>query len=266
MKKFDYSQNDIVNALVNVGLKKGDKIFVHSNLGFFGILENANNQNDYWKLFKDAIFEVIGDKGTLVVPTFSYSFCWNKEFNLKTTPCTVGMFSELVRKDPDSIRSEDANFSIAAIGKHAAYFTETKQNHSFGKDSFWDRFVNLNGKICCFNVGLLYNTLIHYAEKLLQVSYRYDKSFEGFFINDNIKEKRNFVHFVRDLSDPNTLPDLKKLNNISYELGKAKDVKLGKGQISCIYAQDILEIIKQQIPLDPYFLIKGKPSKKLSYD
>lgn len=266
MNKFDYSQTDIVNALVQVGLTKGDKIFVHSNLGFFGILKNANNQNDYWKFFKDAIFDVIGDEGTLSVPTFSYSFCWNKEFDLNTTPGTVGMFSELVRKDHDSIRSEDANFSIAALGRHANYFTETKQNHSFGRDSFWDRFVNSNGKICCFNVGLLYNTLIHYAEKLLQVTYRYDKSFEGIFINKGIKEKRIFTHFVRDLSDPNTLPDLTKLNKISYDQKKAKDAKLGKGQISCVYAKDVLEIIKQQIPLDPYFLIKGKPSKKLSYD
>lgn len=262
MNNFDYSQNDIVNALVEVGLTKGDKIFVYSNLGFFGILQNAKNQNDFWKFFKNAIFEVIGNEGTLVVPTFSYSFCWNKEFNLDTTPSTVGMFSELLRTDPTSIRSEDANFSIAAIGKHATYFTDTKQNHSFGKDSFWDKFVNLNGKICCFNVGLLYNTLIHYAEKLLQVSYRFDKSFEGISINNKIRKKCSFTHFVRDLSDPNTLPDLTKLNKIAYDLKKAKDVKLGKGQISCIFAQDILEIIKKEILLDPYFLIKDKPSKK----
>jgi len=266
MNKFDYTKTEIVNALVKIGLVKGDKIFVHSNLGFFGILKNAKNQNDYWKIFKEAIFEVIGDEGTLAVPTFSYSFCWDTEFNLYTTPCTVGMFSELVRKDHDSKRSEDANFSIAAIGKHANYFTETSQNHSFGQDSFWDRFVKSNGKICCFNVGLLYNTLIHYAEKLLQVPYRYDKSFKGVFIKKEIKETRNYIHFVRDLSDPYTVPDLSQLNKIAYELKKAKDVKLGKGQISCIFAQDVLEIIKHQIPMDPYFLIKGKPSKKLSYN
>ena len=62
--------------------------------------------------------------------------------------------------------------------------------------------------------------------------------------NNKIRKKCSFTHFVRDLSDPNTLPDLTKLNRIAYDLKKAKDVKLGKGQISCIFAQDVLEIIK----------------------
>lgn len=261
MNKFDYDKNDIVDALIKVGIVNGDKIFVHSNIGFFGILKNANNEIDYWKFFKDAIFQVIGDNGTIIVPTFSYSFCSKNKFDLNTTPGTVGMFSEWVRKDPDSIRSEDANFSVSSIGKDAEYFTKNVSRHSFGENSFWERFIRYQGKICCFNVGLTYNTLIHYVEKLLEVPYRYDKSFDGIFTNHRIKERRSYTHFVRNLSDPNTLPDLKKLNEIAYELKKAKDAELGRGKVSCILAQDILEIIQKQIQLDPYFLIKGKPSK-----
>lgn len=258
MTTFDYSKEDIISTLKHVGITNGDNIFIHSNLGFFGILKNANNKEDYWKIFKDAIFNVIGNEGTLIVPTFSYSFCLNQDFDLNNTPSKVGLLTELVRNDPESLRSEDANFSISAIGKNAKYFTDQASVHSFGQNSFWERLIKMNGKICCFNVGLLYNTFIHYAEKLFGVSYRFDKTFHGKFINGSRIENRSYTHYARDLSNPKTLPDLKKLSKIAYDLNKGIDAKLGKGQISCISAKDVLVIIEKEIKKDPYFLIIGK--------
>ena len=258
MKKFDYTRSDIINSLQEVGVDKGDSIFIHSNLGFFGTLEDVDTTEEYWRIFKDAIFQVITNEGTLIVPTFTYSFCWNQEFELDFTPSTVGMFSEMVRKDSESKRSEDANFSISAIGKNYIYFTKDSPSHSFGKDSFWERFIQMDGKICCFNVGLMYNTLIHYVEKLVSVPYRFDKSFNGVFVKNGLREKRTYTHFCRDLSDPRTIPDLSKLNKISYDSGKAKDAKLGRGQISCISARDVVDIIKNEIEKNTSFLIKEK--------
>jgi aminoglycoside 3-N-acetyltransferase len=265
MTKFDYSKEDIILALKDVGIKNGDNIFIHSNLGFFGILKNANKKENYWTIFKDAIFQVIGIEGTLIVPTFSYSFCWQHDFDVNKTPSTVGMFSELVRNDLESLRSEDANFSISAMGKNAKYFTENAPIHSFGKNSFWEKLVELDGKICNFNVGLLYNTFIHYAEKLFEVPYRYDKSFTGKFINNPFIKIRKNIHFVRDLSDPNTLPDLKRLCEIAYDFKKGIDIKLGKGQISCISAKDTLSIIERELKKDPSFLINGNKENLKKY-
>lgn len=260
MDKYDYTSSQIVNSLKEIGLKNGDNIFVHSNLGYFGILKDANSKEDYWKIFKDSIFKVIGNDGTLIVPTFTYSFCWNHDFDLNSTPSIVGMFSEMVRTDLNSVRSEDGNFSVSAIGKNAIYFTENAPIHSFGINSFWDRFIKKNGKICCFNVGLVYNTLIHYVEKLLNVPYRYDKLFSGIFIKNGLKENRKNIHFVRDLNDPKTLPDLTELNKIAYGSKKAKDSMLGKGQISCIDSKNVVSIITKELKKNPAFLIKNTVS------
>src|SRR3972149_1351419 len=78
MDKFDYTKEDIVNALLKVGLQQNDNVFSHSNLGFFGRLKGGSDNDSYCTAFKDAFFEVIGPGGTLVVPTFTYSYCWNK--------------------------------------------------------------------------------------------------------------------------------------------------------------------------------------------
>ena len=254
----DYSKKDIINSLKKVGLKKGDNIFIHSNIGFFGKLENAKTKEEHWRIFKDAIFEVITKNGTVIVPTFSYSFCWNKIFDKVETPGTTGMFSELVRTDPDSKRSDDANFSVAALGQNSEFFTKNLSHESFGKDSFWERFVIKNGIICNFNVGLQYNTFIHYIEKLAKVPYRFDKKFDGTYKKNGEIKKDFYIHYVRNLDDPNSLPDLTELITKSEELNYLKEVNLGRGTISCITAKDTMEIILKEINTNPNFLIKKK--------
>ena len=261
MKNSDYSKEDIIQALRKSGIRNGENIFVHSNIGFFGKLLGDDNGENYWKIYKEAFFNVLGTEGTLIVPTFTYSFCWNKIFDKEKTPSTVGIFSEFVRNDPQSFRSDDANFSVAAIGASAEYFTKDTPEHSFGQNSFWERLLNANGIMCGFNVGIMYTTFIHYVEKLLIVPYRYDKKFLGKSMVNGKLEDMTFIHFVRDLENLDTNVDLTKLSKKAKDLGLIKESNLGKGQISCISAKDTLTIIKSELKNDPNFLIKGSFSK-----
>jgi aminoglycoside 3-N-acetyltransferase len=91
-KKYDYTLEDIARSLREAGICRGDSIFIHSNIGFFGALRDAQSPEEYYLAFKKAIFSVIGSAGTLVVPTFSYSFCWGKSYNRKETPSVCGFF------------------------------------------------------------------------------------------------------------------------------------------------------------------------------
>ena len=159
-------------------LFRSDNVFIHSNLGFFGKLQDAITKDDYCMAFKESIFDVIGYDGTLAVPAFSYSFCNNEVYDKTKTIGIRGMFSEFIRNDTKALRSDDANFSIVAIGKNADYFTKNAPSYSFGPDSFWERFLKHDGKICNFNFDSG-STFIHYVEKLLKVNYRYDKGFRG---------------------------------------------------------------------------------------
>ena len=52
MTKSDYEYNDIIFSLRKIGLEQGDSVFIHSNLGFFGKLKDANDSNDYNRFFK----------------------------------------------------------------------------------------------------------------------------------------------------------------------------------------------------------------------
>lgn len=256
MKDYDYSARDIIDALLKTGISEGDNIFIHSNIGFFGRLRDGTNTETYCRIFKESIFEVIGNSGTLIVPTFSYSFCNNQVFDKNKTIGIRSIFSEFIRKDPESLRSDDANFSIAAIGKNAEYFTTNAPEHSFGTDSFWDRFLKFNGKICNFNLDAG-STFIHYVEKSLNVPYRYDKMFKGKSIVNGQEEEKAYYHFVYDLSKPDNSPDFTKFDKKAKDLGLAKIATLGRGQMICISAIDTFNLIKSELKNDPSFLVKG---------
>ena len=71
-----YTKEDITEALRHVGIKKNDTIFFTTSLGMLGIpkIKGPVNTNKISKFILDGIKEVIGSKGTILVPTYSYSF------------------------------------------------------------------------------------------------------------------------------------------------------------------------------------------------
>lgn len=258
-KNYDYINEDIISSLKNTGLEKGNSIFVHSNLGYFGQLKNANSIETLCKIFEESIFEVIGEKGTLIVPTFSLSFCNNQVYDKINTPSLeCGIFSEYIRKKQNSRRTDDANFSVCAIGSKSEILTSNVSKYSFGKNSFWERFHKINGKICRFNLGSEYNTFIHYVEKYHNVEYRYNKKFSGIVKENNKKLKKDYIHFVRDLDDESSLPNLTKLDSDLFKKKMLKKSNLGKGEITCVSSKDIFDIVSKKIKDNPFYLINRK--------
>lgn len=162
-----YTYNDIVSVLKKLQIKEGDNLFIHSNIGFFGKLEGCSSADELCRNFFEAIEEVIGEGGTVVVPTFTYSFCNDEVFDVENTPTKCGMLPEYIRKLERTVRSEDPNFSVAAYGKNAEFYTKDLTNESFGKGSFWERFMSTHGKIVCMNFDSG-STFVHFVERKIR--------------------------------------------------------------------------------------------------
>lgn len=69
-----YLPDDLRTALSELPLDRGDILFSHSNLGFFGHAQGIRDADALCRLFAEAVLERIGYEGALVVPTFTYSF------------------------------------------------------------------------------------------------------------------------------------------------------------------------------------------------
>ena len=135
---FHYNKEQMIAGLRQIGLKKGDIVFSHSNVGFFGFPEEGISSETVFDVIFDAFMEVIGEEGTLIVPTYTYSFPKLQPYNLDNTVSTCGVFTENFRKLPLAYRSLDPIFSVAAIGPMAHELLSDLPVECLGPDSFFD--------------------------------------------------------------------------------------------------------------------------------
>ena len=257
---FHYNQKDFVNALVSVGLKKGDIIFSHSNIGYFGLPEGANSVQDIFQIILNSFFDVIGSEGTLIVPTFTYSFPRQEVFDAENSVSSCGNFAEMVRQLPDSYRSEDPCISVAAVGKYAKELTCGVPENAYGDDSFFGRFYKANGVICNMNFDAG-STMVHYVERCLRVPYRFDKTFSGIVKRKDIEISKNSTIYVRDLTIKGTAVNFKPFAELAVNNGLYKISSVGRGFVGAITINNTFNLIKETLKFRPWFLTEAESLK-----
>src|SRR5574342_1435289 len=100
-----------------LGMSWGDTVFVHSAYSSLGRAPGGVEGGPQTVI--DAILEVIGPGGTLIMPTFNYDFLKGVVWDIRTSPSQMGILTELVRQDPRARRMFHPIYSMAAIGKYA---------------------------------------------------------------------------------------------------------------------------------------------------
>ena len=253
MSGHHYTRADFVSALRAVGLKGGDTVFSHGNLGFFGYPAEGRMPQEVFQLVRDSFREVIGAEGTLVVPTFTYSFCKGAPFDHARSPSTCGAFTEWARQQPDAHRSRDPLFSVAALGHRAEELTENTPVECFGPGSFWERFFTTAGMICNLNFDAG-STFVHYVERVLDVPYRTNKEFAGEFLVEGRVLPGRAIFFCRDLTQPGTAAAFERFDSIARQRGHARRAQVGRGSVVGIRATAVHDLILDMLPVEPWFL------------
>jgi len=151
-----------------LGVAPGDIVYVHSSLKSIGSIEGGA------ETLIDSFLDVLGAAGTLAVPTHTLNFTdlVPTPYDVANSPSHVGMFTEIVRKHPNALRSGHATHSSAAIGQQAAFLTANHaQNNPVGYESPLHRIYRENGKVLLLGVTHSANTMLHLAEYLAGVPY-----------------------------------------------------------------------------------------------
>jgi aminoglycoside 3-N-acetyltransferase len=259
---YHYSAKDLEGALEQLPVKRGDVLFIHSNIGFFGRANGVTGSDELCRLFFDALMERVGNSGTIVVPTFTYSYPRNQVFNPKTTTSEMGLFAEWIRLHPNAKRSWDPCYSVAAIGGKAEMLTTETPENSFGPNSFFDRFLSVNGLILNLNLDAG-STFLHFLEREINVNYRFDKVFNGLIDSDADESKKTkntiYVRYIHEA----TLPNFENFHKLVTNENKLCKVHLGRGVINLISALDCKYIINENFKKDPWFLTKASGNIKL---
>lgn len=234
-KESDYIYyKDFVWALKEVGIEKGDTLFIHTDITKFGKLV-SNDRNYLFKSIIKAFETVIGKSGTIMMPAFSYSFCKNEIYDINDTKGTVGVLNEYFRKLPDSVRTKHPIFSVAVNGRNKENFLNI-DNDSFGEKSIFAKLHQCGGKLVFFGASFDSCTYLHYIEQMHGVPYRYMKVFNG-KVKDGDKIYDDQCSFFVRYLDRDVILDVTKLENYLLERGFMKKASIGFGDIITIDAK-----------------------------
>ncbi|HEY60651.1 MAG TPA: DUF4910 domain-containing protein [Anaerolineae bacterium] len=251
----------VIDLLKQAGVNSGDIVLVHSDSTLAMKLSGAESWAEALQFLQSCFEAVLGESGTLIVPTFTYDFCKGKPYNHLSTPSTVGFFTNHIRRNPHAVRSFHPIFSFAAIGGQAHTICDKVSKSSFGKDSVFDRLFHSDSKLLFFNTTFDYCTFIHYVEQQMNVDYRYKKYFTGEVFDGIKKYIDTFDFFVRYL-DRNVTVALQPMSQRLLQSGCMKQVEVDGGVILQVKCQDVYRETAKVLCEDPYFLIE-KPPKEL---
>lgn len=158
----------LIKDLINLGVKKGDVLVVHSSLKSMGKVDGGANT------VIDGLIEVVGKEGTILFPALTYSPCYSTlKFDVKNTPSCVGYISEVFRNRPDIIRSFHPTHSVCAFGKFAKEITKDHfiDDTPVGENSPYQKLIHYGGKILMLGCGLNPNTFMHGVEEIANAPY-----------------------------------------------------------------------------------------------
>jgi aminoglycoside 3-N-acetyltransferase len=246
---------EVTDALLSIGVTEGKVVLVHTDAIVAAQFPPMSNEQRVESLI-EAIDAAIGASGTLVIPTFSYSFTKGEPFNVLNTPSSVGMVSEWVRTQAGVCRSADPIFSFAARGPRARELCAIPVHECFGPSSVFAALHHWNAEIvdlgCSMTRG---GTFVHYVETAHAVDYRYSKVFSGTVIlPDGQTCERSVIYNVRDLNRKSEA-DLWRLQKRLELENKLRIADIGRSRILAVTAKDLFDTAWKMLDEDPASLI-----------
>jgi aminoglycoside 3-N-acetyltransferase len=257
-RRLGYDRETLVCALREVGLRAGDTVFSHVSVGMLGYPREGRSEETAWRAILDAFLMVLGESGTWLLPTYSYTYTKPGEvYDPERTPSDVGAFTEHFRGLRGVRRSLDPIFSVAALGPRAHELIDDLPPDCFGKDCVYARLTGTGAKLCNLGVGFRYATYIHHAEQMLGVPYRFPKYFTGLTRAGGREREETWLYNVRALEDEAGLPDLRRLEAEAKSKGLLGAAGVGIGQVTCIGLSDLYALCSEWVSRDPWFMARG---------
>ena len=249
----------IKDRLRDMGAHDCDVLYIHSALNF-GLPNMELKNKELLKCILDTIEDL--NVPTIVMPTFTFSFCNGKSYDPASSKSRMGALNEFFRKQEGVIRSNDPLMSVALKGKETRLATDVG-THSISDGSTFDmihhqsdvKFLFLGPRIGdCL-------TYMHYLEWLFDVDYRYIRHFIGEVIDNGVSKRVDQDLFVRYNGV--------FANDASYryedwmvEENAAKRQRLGNGFLSVVGEKEATGYYQRCLEIDPRYFVDVKNNIK----
>ncbi|HXA51806.1 MAG TPA: AAC(3) family N-acetyltransferase, partial [Candidatus Acidoferrum sp.] len=188
--------SQVLSALVKVKAHEARVLYMHTGLTF----GPPNLELSRSELLA-ALYQVIRELGTptLLLPTFTFSFCNGQSYNVQTSRSKMGALNEYIRQLPQAIRSTDPLLSVTLIGDDTGFVRDLGK-HSMGEDSTFDKLHVRGQDVKFLFLGATVSecfTYSHYVEERLGSEYRYNREFTGTITDGDRTWTDTYSLFVR---------------------------------------------------------------------
>ena len=243
-----YSTQELMATLKTLGINKNDDINIHSELLLFGkpLLSKESLCKEIISVFKEAT-------NTIIMPTFTYSFCNNEIYDTEDSPTKMGILNEYFRCSSGVYRTLCPIFSFAIFGDYKKYISAS--NDVLGQDSIFNLFYKNKAKNILFGNIFKGYTFFHHIESVLQVPYRFQKEFKGIIKNKNTKYNHKIIYYVRHLQQKSEI-DYKKLANFLLDNNSLKYTDFAGAKIGVIDLQKAHNSIAITLKENPYYFLR----------
>lgn len=186
----------------------------------------------------DAFLDVLGDTGTLVVPTFG----------------SLGIITGVVKNHPKAVQSIHPYASVAAIGGKAEDICRDhwKAETAHADNTPYVRIAELGGYVCLLGVDQDRNTTLHTVEELLQLPYL--KTKKGAFLTSEGEVTREWKFF------PGPHRDFIGLDGLFRQGGKMKIGRIGDSVVRLIKSRDLIDIALEAGRKNMAFVLCDNPN------
>lgn len=161
------SDTELRKALRKAGVRRGSILAVHSSLSRFGYIPGGA------ATVVQALLDVLGPEGTLIMPTHSNSVLGGRPYDPKESPSHVGAITEYFRKLPGVLRGAHPTHSVAALGPRAAEMIASQRpdRTPLHRDEFWGKLCDVGGDVLLF-CPIRSATIFHAGEVWLNMPQR----------------------------------------------------------------------------------------------
>ena len=146
-----------------------------------------------------------------------------------------------------------------AIGPTAQQVVKDLPSTCFGVDSLQHRLRREGGKICMIGLDLHEATMVHHAEVMSAVPFRYRKLFTGEIAQQGVIRREGWIYDVR-ITAPNTELEPSRIAGEALARSVVRTATVGRGSLQVVQAQPFYDLVCAALAADPWFTVKGPPA------
>ncbi len=260
MKPQDFTKK-LKNTLDKFSVSNNSVFFIHADLGNY--LQSSSSigyKCEHLYKFLTAYFK----NHTLIMPTFTYSFCKTGLFDIQKSRSEVGLFSEYFREKCGNFRSDHPILSVCGKGKLTEDIIKNISKSGAGDGSVFERLFVFDAKILFLGADFIKTcTFNHYTEQFLKVNYRYSKYFDGKVIYEDKTLNDSWEFYVKN-TEVLKFKDLSHNKYFEKDLIKnkiLKKYKIDKFEVSLCSSRDLFDFVKKKLKKNIYYILGSKPKR-----